>query len=225
MPSRRGCSRRSPIAGSQHACGKGRTTYPALPGSVGDMPPVLSSDRARTRSRGRHGADDPDRGEPRVPFRAGGRVLSRLHRRGVAAPGRCSRASARGAMCVRRRLLPVIRPEADKHWIARPRLMLCVWKQRCCTSTPTSSCTDSRTATAMQRSRVRRRDEWSSSNASVAEPSVWARFALAYRRSMSRDASARSCGLSAIASVGAIRTSTLLPLRRAVACDVPEDAV
>jgi hypothetical protein len=36
--------------------------------------------------------------------------------------------------------------------------------QRRCTSTPTSSCTSSRTAPAMQRSRPRRRDDWSSSN-------------------------------------------------------------
>jgi hypothetical protein len=43
----------------------------------------------------------------------------------------------RGARCVRRRLLPVIRAKVGKHWIARPRLMLCLWKQRCCTSTPT----------------------------------------------------------------------------------------
>ena len=69
----------------------------------------------------------------------------------------------RRAMCVRRRLLPVIHAKVGKHWIARPRLMLCLWKQRCCTSTPTSSCTDSRTAPAMQRSRARRRDECSSS--------------------------------------------------------------
>jgi hypothetical protein len=66
-------------------------------------------------------------------------------------------------MCVRHRLLAVIRAKVGKHWIARPRLMLCLWKQRCCTSTPTSSCTDSRTAPAMQRSRARRRDECSSS--------------------------------------------------------------
>ena len=46
-------------------------------------------------------------------------------------------------------------------------LMLCLWKQRCCTSTPTSSCTDSRTAPAMERSRARRRDECSSSKAAV----------------------------------------------------------
>ncbi len=73
----------------------------------------------------------------------------------------------RRAMCVRHRLPPVIRAKVGKHWIARPRLMLCLWKQRCCTSTPTSSCTDSRTAPAMQRSRARRRDECSSSNSSV----------------------------------------------------------
>ena len=71
----------------------------------------------------------------------------------------------RRAMCLRRRLLPVIRAKVGKHWIARPRLMLSLSKQRCCTSTPTSSCTDSRTAPAMQRSRARRRDEWSSSTA------------------------------------------------------------
>jgi hypothetical protein len=62
-------------------------------------------------------------------------------------------------VCARSSLLPVIRAKVGKHWIARPRLMLCLWKQRCCTSTPTSSCTDSRTAPAMQRSRARRRDE------------------------------------------------------------------
>jgi hypothetical protein len=55
----------------------------------------------------------------------------------------------RRATCVRRRLLPVIRAKVGKHWIARPRLMLCLCKQRCSTSTPTSSCTDSRTAPAM----------------------------------------------------------------------------
>ena len=71
----------------------------------------------------------------------------------------------RRAMCVRHRLLPVIRAKVGKHWIARPRLMLCLWKQRCFTSTPTSICTDSRTAPAMQRSRARRRDECSSSRA------------------------------------------------------------
>ena len=74
----------------------------------------------------------------------------------------------RRAMCVRRRLLPVIRAKVGKHRIARPRLMLCLWKQHCCTSTPTSSCTNSRTAPAMQRSRARRRDEcWSS------DPKAW----------------------------------------------------
>ena len=73
----------------------------------------------------------------------------------------------RRAMCVRRRLLPVIRAKVGKRWIARLRLMLCLWKQRCCTSTPTSSCTDSRTAPAMQRSRARRRDECSSSAAAA----------------------------------------------------------
>ena len=45
-------------------------------------------------------------------------------------------------MCARRRLPLVIRAKVGKHRIARPRLMLCLWKQRCCTSTPTSSCTD-----------------------------------------------------------------------------------
>ena len=69
----------------------------------------------------------------------------------------------RRAMCVRRRLLPVIRVKVGKHWIARPRLMLCLWKQRCCTSSPTSGCTDSRTAPAMQRPRARGRNECSSS--------------------------------------------------------------
>ena len=34
----------------------------------------------------------------------------------------------RRAMCVRRRSLPVIRTKVGKHWIARPRLMLCLWK-------------------------------------------------------------------------------------------------
>ena len=73
----------------------------------------------------------------------------------------------RRAICVRRRLPPVIRATVGKHWIARPRLMLCLWKQRCCTSAPTASCTDSRTTPAMQRSRARRRDECSSSQASA----------------------------------------------------------
>jgi hypothetical protein len=36
----------------------------------------------------------------------------------------------RRATCVQRRLLPVIRAQVGKHWIARPRLMLCLWKQR-----------------------------------------------------------------------------------------------
>ena len=38
------------------------------------------------------GAGGPFRGKPRVPCRAGGRLLSRLHRRGVAAPDCCSHA-------------------------------------------------------------------------------------------------------------------------------------
>jgi hypothetical protein len=39
----------------------------------------------------------------------------------------------RRAMCVRHRLLAVVRTKVGKHWIA-PRLMLCLWKQRCCSS-------------------------------------------------------------------------------------------
>ena len=39
----------------------------------------------------------------------------------------------RRAMCVRHRLLAVVRAKVGKHWIA-PRLMLCLWKQRCCSS-------------------------------------------------------------------------------------------
>lgn len=70
-------------------------------------------------------------------------------------------------VCVWRRLLPVIHAKVGKHWIGRPRLMRCLWKQRCCPSTPTSSCTDSRTAPAMQRSRAQRRDDWSSSAATA----------------------------------------------------------
>ena len=66
----------------------------------------------------------------------------------------------RRAMCLRRRLLLVIRGgRPGKHWIARPRLMRRLVKQRCCTSTPTSSCTYFCTAPAMQRSRARRRDQ------------------------------------------------------------------
>ena len=71
----------------------------------------------------------------------------------------------RRATCVRRRLLPVIRAEVGQALDRSARLMLCLWKQRCRTSTPTSSCTDSRTAPAMQRPRARRRGEWSSSRA------------------------------------------------------------
>ena len=116
---------------------------------------------------GRSAAGDSERGEPRVPCRAGGRLLSRLHRRGVATPDCCSHAPPAARDVLRRRWLRVIRANVGKRWIARPRLMLCLCKQRCCTSRPTSSCTDSRTAPAMQRSRARRRDERSSSNASA----------------------------------------------------------
>jgi hypothetical protein len=77
---------------------------------------------------------------------------SSLHRRGVGSPLTVApMLRPRRATCVRRRLLPVIRAKVGEHWIARPRLMLCVWKQRCCTSTPTSSGIDSRTAPAMSR--------------------------------------------------------------------------
>ena len=103
----------------------------------------------------------------------------------------------RRAMCVRRRLLPVIRAKVGKHWIARPRLMLCLWKQRCCTSTPTSSCTDSRTAPAMQRPRARRRDEWSSSDPRASNALTERSQAVALRRSISLDAAAETLGLSA----------------------------
>ena len=75
-------------------------------------------------------------------------------------------------MCARRRLPLVIRAKVGKHRIARPRLMLCLWKQRCCTSTPTSSCTDLASAPAMERSRARRRDEWSSSHPAATRAST-----------------------------------------------------
>ena len=65
------------------------------------------------------------------------------------------------AICVPCRLLPILRAKVGKHWIAQATLVLCLWKQCCCTSTRTSSSTDSdsRAAPAMQRSRARRRDE------------------------------------------------------------------
>ena len=71
----------------------------------------------------------------------------------------------RRGTCVWRRLLPVIRAKVGKHWTVRAPLMLCLSKQCCCTSTPTSSRTDSRTAPAMQPSRPRRRGDWLSSKA------------------------------------------------------------
>jgi hypothetical protein len=82
------------IAGSgahENSCGKG--ALPTQHCSVCHLRrrPCGRSDRAK-RSRGWAGPDHPDRGEPRVPCRAGGRLLSRLHRRGVATPDCCSHA-------------------------------------------------------------------------------------------------------------------------------------
>jgi hypothetical protein len=48
--------------------------------------PTFAIPLPRIQFSGPPGANDPVRGEPRVPCRAGGRLLSRLHRRGVAAP-------------------------------------------------------------------------------------------------------------------------------------------
>jgi len=48
--------------------------------------------------------------------------------------------------------------------------MLCLWKQRCRTSTPTSSCTDSHIIAGIHRPHARRRDECSSSNATTRSP-------------------------------------------------------
>ena len=78
-------------------------------------------------------------------------------------PGLLLPCSSRGARCVCGAAgsgHPRERGQALDRSAAADALPL---KQRCCTSTPTSSCTDSRTAPAMQRSRARRRDEWSSS--------------------------------------------------------------
>jgi hypothetical protein len=116
------------------------------------QPPVVRS--APLGDRGPTTDPDPrgyrNRGEPRVPCRAGGRLLSRLHRRGVATPDCCSHAPPAARDVCAAPLAPGHPRELGKHRIAQPRLMFCLWKQRCCTSTPTSSCTDSRTAPAMQ---------------------------------------------------------------------------
>ena len=69
-------------------------------------------------------------------------------------------------MCVRRRLLPVIRAKIA----STGSLMLCLWTQRCRTSTPTSSCTDSHIIAGIHRPHARRRDECSSSNATTRSP-------------------------------------------------------
>ena len=67
----------------------------------------------------------------------------------------------RRAMCVRRRLLAVIRAKVGKHWIARPRLMLCLWKAALLHLDTDFELHRLSHRPAMQRSRARRRDECS----------------------------------------------------------------
>ena len=114
---------------------------------------------------------DCRRGVARVPRRAGGRLLLRLRGRGTAtltvAPPCSARdaRSVRGAACSR----SSARSSASTGSLGRG-LCFPLWKQRCHASTRISSCAHSLTAPAMQRSRARRRDEWSSSVGEAAGP-------------------------------------------------------
>ncbi len=122
--------RRTSPRASANRLGEARRREPAI---VSQQPSVIRSpqfgDRRRSRPRGRR--NYRNRGKPRVPGRAGGRLLSRLHRRGVAAPDCCSHAPPAARDVRAAALAPGHPREVGKHRIARPRLMLCLWKQSC----------------------------------------------------------------------------------------------
>jgi hypothetical protein len=152
----------------------------------------------------------------------------------------------RRGTCVLRRLLPVIRAKVGKHWTARLPLLLCLSKQCCWTSTPTSSQTDSRTAPAMQPFRPRRRGDWSVvlCTSELAVPDSLAcicnaggrrpaapdhdcvgragEAAVARRRARRRSQAVRSKGSSrpACTSAPAGSLAAILQARRAGACSV-----
>ena len=94
---------------------------------------------------------DPDRGEPRVPSRAGARLLSRLHRRGAVAPDCCSQAPPAARDVCAAPLAPGHPREGgralDRSAAADALPLEAALLQL---DTSTSSCTDSRTTPAMQ---------------------------------------------------------------------------
>ena len=55
----------------------------------------------------------------------------RLHPRGAAAPHCCSHGAPAARYACEAPLAPGHSREGRKHWVARPRLMLGLWKQRC----------------------------------------------------------------------------------------------
>jgi hypothetical protein len=118
------------------------------------LPRLSGSSRGPTALRGRPGGSF--RGEPRVPCRACGRLLSRLHRRGVATPD-CSSHAPPAARDVCAAPLAPGHPRAGRQALDRSAAADALPLEAAA-----SSCTDSRTAPAMERSRARRRDECSS---------------------------------------------------------------